>query len=61
VTSLDLATASSVAKPWYGRLEELAWQNQVRGGRAPGRGGRPVGGLLRGARAGRQQAVQDGQ
>ncbi len=29
VTSLDLATASKVAKPWQGRLEELAWQNEV--------------------------------
>lgn len=46
VTSLDLATASSVAKPWYGRLEELAWQNQVRGGRASARGARPLEGLL---------------
>lgn len=30
--SLDLATASKVAGGWYGRLEELAWQNEVRGG-----------------------------
>jgi len=29
VTSIDLATASKVAKPWYGRLEELAWQNEL--------------------------------
>lgn len=29
VTSLDLATASKVAGGWYGRLEELAWQNEV--------------------------------
>jgi 24-methylenesterol C-methyltransferase len=29
VTSIDLAVASAGAGPWYGRLEELAWQNQV--------------------------------
>jgi hypothetical protein len=27
--SLDLATSSKVAGGWYGRLEELAWQNEV--------------------------------
>jgi len=30
--SLDLATASKVATGWETRLEELAWQNEVRQG-----------------------------
>lgn len=40
-TSLDLATSSKVAGGWYGRLEELAWQNEVcmRGRRGGGRRG----------------------
>lgn len=29
VTSVDLSTASSGAGAWYGRLQELAWQNRV--------------------------------
>lgn len=29
VTSIDLATASEGAGPWYGRLQELAWQNRL--------------------------------
>lgn len=29
LTSLDLAVASPGAGPWEGRLEELAWQNEV--------------------------------
>jgi 24-methylenesterol C-methyltransferase len=29
VTSIDLATASAGAGAWYGRLQELAWQNRV--------------------------------
>lgn len=38
--SLDLATSSKVAGGWYGRLEELAWQNEVRWGVRIGGGGR---------------------
>eukprot|EP00878_Enallax_costatus_P008695 GHUV01009089.1.p1 GENE.GHUV01009089.1~~GHUV01009089.1.p1 ORF type:complete len:343 (+),score=47.30 GHUV01009089.1:194-1222(+) len=30
VTSLDLATSSKVADGWWKRLDELAWQNEVR-------------------------------
>lgn len=29
VTSIDLAVASEGAGPWYGRLEELEWQNRL--------------------------------
>jgi 24-methylenesterol C-methyltransferase len=29
VTSLDLGVPSAGAGPWYGRLEELAWQNKL--------------------------------
>jgi 24-methylenesterol C-methyltransferase len=29
VASIDLAVASAGALPWYGRLEELEWQNRV--------------------------------
>ena len=29
VASIDLAVASEGAGPWYGRLEELEWQNRV--------------------------------
>jgi 24-methylenesterol C-methyltransferase len=29
VASIDLAVASEGALPWYGRLEELEWQNRV--------------------------------
>ena len=57
VTSIDLATASKVAKPWYGRLEELAWQNEVGGWGRGGRGGegRLIGGEgVRRSKGGRQ-------